>query len=69
MKRTQRFERRLKDAREGNEIEVLQTYKREIEMQRTRMNASHNGFVRSCCKQEIDQLKAEHDAIEMEVAG
>ena len=69
MKRTQRFERRLKDAREGNEIEVLQTYKHEIEMQRTRMNASHNSFVRTCCKQEIDQLKAEHDAIEMEVAG
>lgn len=69
MKRTQRFERRLKDAQEGNEIEVMKTYKREIEMQRTRMNASKNGFIRTCCQQEIDQLKAEKDAIEMEVVG
>ena len=69
MKKTQRFERRLKDAQSGNEIEVLMTYKHEIELQRTRMNASSNGFVRTCCRQEIDQMKAEHDAIEMEVAG
>ena len=36
MKHTQRFERRLRDAQGGNEIEVLKTYKHEIEMQRTR---------------------------------
>lgn len=47
----------------------MQTYKREIEMQKIRMNASHNGFVRTCCRQEIDQLKAEKEAIEMEVVG
>ena len=69
MKRTQRFERRLKDAQEGNEIEILKTYKREIEMQRTRMNASGNAFVRTCCQQEIDRLKSEKDAIEEEVVG
>ena len=69
MKRTQRFERRLREAQEGNEIEVLKTYKREIEMERTRQMASRNGFVRTCCQQQIDQLAAEKDAIEMEVAG
>ena len=69
MKRTQRFERRLKEAQGGNEIEVLKTYKHEIEMQTTRQMASKNGFVRTCCQQEIDQLKAEMDAIEMEVVG
>ena len=69
MKRTQRFERRLKEAKEGNEIEVLKTYKREIELQKTRQNASKNGFVRTCCQQEIDQLRDEMEAIEMEVVG
>ena len=69
MKQTKRFERRLKDAQEGNEIEVLKTYKHEIELQKTRQNASKNGFVRTCCQQEIDQLKDEMAAIEMEVVG
>ena len=69
MKRTQRFERRLAEAKDGNEIEVLKTYKREIELQRTRQMASKNGFVRTCCQQEIDQLTAEKNGIEQEVAG
>ena len=69
MKRTQRFERRLKDVQEGNEIEVLETYEREIEMERTRMNATKNGFIKTCCMQEIDELKSEKDAIEVEVVG
>lgn len=68
MKRTQRFERRLAAARE-DAIEVVKTYKREIEMQKARMNASHNGFIRTCCQQEIDQLRAEKDAIDAEVIG
>ena len=61
-------ERQLAEARE-DAIEVMMTYKQEIEVQKTRMNASHNGFVRTCCRQTIDQLKAEKDAIEMEVVG
>lgn len=69
MKRTQRFESRLKDAQEGNEIEVMKTYKREIREQEIRRDASKNGFVRTCCQQEVDQLKAEKDAIEAEVVG
>lgn len=68
MKKTQRYERRLAVARE-DAIEVMKTYKREIEAQRTRMNSSHNGFIRTCCQQQIDQLKAEKDAIEAEVVG
>ena len=69
MKRTQRFERRLKDAQEGNEIEVLETYKREIDMQWKRMNATKNGFIKTCCRQEIDELKSEKAAIEADVVG
>lgn len=69
MKKTQRYERRLTAAREGDEIIVFQTYKQEIEKQKTRMNSSHNGFMRQCCQQEIDQLRAEKEAIEAEVVG
>ena len=68
MKKTQRFERRLAEAKTDC-ISVMQTYKHEIEMQKVRMNSSHNGFVRTCCRQEIDQLKAEKEAIETEVVG
>lgn len=68
MKKTLRYEKRLEAARE-DAIEVMKTYKREIELERTRMNASKNGFIRICCQQNIDQLKAEKDAIEAEVVG
>jgi hypothetical protein len=69
MKKTQRYERRLAAAREENEISVLQTYKREIREQELRSDASRNGFVKTCCQQEIDLLKAEKEAIEAEVIG
>ena len=69
MKRTQRFERRLADAKVGNEVEVLKTYKHEIEVQKARQMASKNSFIITCCQQEIDQLKDERDAIEAEVVG
>ena len=68
MKKTLRYEKRLEAARE-DAIEVMKTYKREIELERTRMNASRNGFIRTCCQQNIDQMKAEKDAIEAEVVG
>ena len=68
MKKTQRYKKRLEAARE-DAIEVMKLYKREIELERTRMNASKNGFIRTCCQQNIDQLKAEKDAIEAEVVG
>ena len=70
MKKTQRYERRRNTAaRKGDEINVLQTYKAEIEAQRARQRASHNGFVKTCCQQEIDQLIAEKRAIEEEFVG
>ena len=68
MKKTQRFERRLAAARE-DAVGVLMEYKTEIEREKARQNASHNGFVRTCCQQNIDQLTAEKDAIEAEVIG
>ncbi|MBE5825277.1 MAG: hypothetical protein E7307_01435 [Butyrivibrio sp.] len=68
MKVTKRFERRLESAREES-IEVLMTYEREIELQKTRQRATKNGFVWQCCQQEIDQLTAEMDAIDLEVNG
>lgn len=68
MKKTQRYEKRLAVAREDC-IEVMKTYKWEIEAERARMNASHNGFVRTCCQQTIDQLTAEKNAIEKKIVG
>jgi hypothetical protein len=68
MKKTQRYEKRLAAAREDC-IEVMKTYKREIELERTRMNASKSGFIRTCCQQTIDQLTAEKNAIEEEIVG
>ena len=68
MKKTLRYEKRLAAAREDCR-EVMETYKREIELEKTRMNATKNGFIRACCQQNIDQLKAEKDAIEAEVVG
>ena len=68
MKKTQRYEKRLAEARE-DAIGIMEQYKAEIERERTRQNASHNGFVRTCCQQTIDQLMAERRAIEEELVG
>ena len=68
MKKTQRYERRLAEARE-DAVGVMKFYKTEIEAQRDRVGASHNGFVRQCCQQEIDQLMAEKRAIEEVTVG
>ena len=46
---TQRYEKRLAAARE-NCREVMEIYNAEIEKEKARMNASHNGFVRTCCR-------------------
>ena len=64
-----RFERNLKDAQEGNEIEVLKAYDQKIKEQRTRQNASKNGFIRTACQQEIDRLMDERNRIETAVVG
>ena len=65
---TQRYERRLAEARE-DAIGVMKLYQAEIEKEKARQRASHNGFVRTCCQQTIDQLTAEKRAIEAEVVG
>lgn len=67
MKRTQRFERRLKEAKAGDGIMVLRTYESEIQKEQKRQRSSRNAFVWTCCQQEIDQLTAERDAIDKEV--
>ena len=64
-----RFERNLKDAQEGNEIEVLKAYDQKIREQKTRQNASKNGFIRTACQQEIDRLMDERNRIETAVVG
>lgn len=61
--------RRLAEAQEGDLISVLREYKAEIGRETARMRASHNGFVRECCQQTIDQLTAEKRAIEAELVG
>ena len=68
MKKTQRYEKRLAEARE-DAIGIMEQYKAEIEREKARQNASHNGFVRTCCQQTIDQLVAEKRAIEEVVVG
>lgn len=68
MKKTLRYEKRLAAAREDCR-EVMETYKHEIELERVRMNATQNGFIKTCCQQNIDQLTAEKQAIEEEVVG
>ncbi len=68
MKKTQRYEKRLAEARE-DAIGIMEQYKAEIEREKTRQNASHNEFVRTCCQQTIDQLMAEKRAIEEELVG
>ena len=68
MKKTQRYERRLKEAQDDI-ISVMITYRQEIELQRVRRDASKNGFIRTCAQQEIDQLTWEKDSIEYEIYG
>ena len=59
-----RLERRMRDALEGNEREVLQHYNAEIAAERNRKEQSHNAFVRQCCDQQIERLLAEKQQIE-----
>ena len=69
MKKTQRYENRIREAREGDLILVVRLYSEEIEKERIRQRASKNGFVKTCCQQAIDQLMAEKQAIEEELVG
>ena len=64
-----RLERRMQEAREGNEREVLEKYNREIARERERRNHSRNAFVRQCCDQQIARLTQEKNQIEASVIG
>ena len=64
-----RFETRMRDAREGNEREVLEKYSREIAHEKERRNHSRNAFVRQCCDQQISRLMAEKNQIEAAIIG
>ena len=59
-----RLERRMRDAIEGNEREVLEKYNREIAAERNRKAHSRNAFVRQCCDQAIERLTREKREIE-----
>lgn len=59
-----RLERRMRDAIEGNEREVLEKYNREIAAERDRKAHSRNAFVRQCCDQAIERLTREKREIE-----
>ena len=59
-----RLERRMRDAIEGNEREVLEKYNREIAAERNRKAHSRNAFVRQCCDQQIAHLTREKREIE-----
>ena len=64
-----RLERRMRDALEGNEREVLEKYNREIAAERDRKAHSRNAFVRQCCGQAISRLRAEKSQIEAAIIG
>ena len=59
-----RLERRMRDALEGNEREVLEHYNAEFAAERNRKTQSHNTFIRQCCDQQIERLLAEKQQIE-----
>ena len=59
-----RLEIRMRDALDGNEREVLESYNREIAQERDRMVHSRNAFVRQCCEQQISRLQQEKRQIE-----
>ena len=58
-----RFERDLKDALEGNEIEVLKRRKAEIEKLTREGKACKNSFRRTCIAQEVVRLTKEYELI------
>ena len=58
-----RFERDLKEALDGNEIEVLKRRKAEIEKLTAEGKACKNVFRRTCIAQEVVRLTAEYKRI------
>lgn len=58
-----RFEKDLKEALDGNEIEVLKRRKAEIEKLTADGKACKNAFCRQCIAQEVARLTNEYRAI------
>ena len=58
-----RFEKDLKDALEGNEIEVLKRRKAELQRLTQEGRSCRNAFRRQCIAQEIARLTREYNAI------
>lgn len=58
-----RFERDLKEALDGNEIEVLKRRKAEIEKLTAEGKACKNSFRRTCIAQEVVRLTTEYKRI------
>lgn len=59
-----KFERDLRDALAGNEIEVLKRRKAEIETLTKEGKACKNEFFRQCIAQEVAKLTREYDEID-----
>lgn len=59
-----RFEKDLKAAQEGNEIEVLTKRKAELDRLDKEGRACKNSFRKQCIAQEYTRLKAEYDKID-----
>ena len=45
-----RLERRMREALQGNEREVLERYNAEIAAEKSRKAQTRNAFVRQCCE-------------------
>ena len=60
-----RFERDLKEALNGNEIEVLKRRKAEIAKLTAEGKTCKNNFRRTCIAQEVARLTSEYNAISM----
>ena len=58
-----RFEKDLKDALQGNEIEVLTKRKGELDRLEKEFRSTKNGFRRQCLAQDIARLKKEYNEI------
>ena len=59
-----RLERRMREALQGNEREVLERYNTEIAAEKSRKAQTRNAFDRQCCDQQIERLSAEKRLIE-----
>ena len=59
-----RFERDLLEALDGNEKEVLERRKKELDRIYSEGRACKNGYLRQCLAQEYKRLKAEYDYID-----